>query len=488
MFLKIRRGSSDELFPFQLKPSAKIHIMGICGTAMSALAGLLKEMGYEVSGSDQNAYPPAGEELKRLRIPVLKGYTASRIPPGLDLIIVGNVISRHFPATQALLRSQIPYISLPTALNHFVLQDKKNIMVCGTHGKTTIACLSACMLRDLNAGFMIGGVAENFKKGFHLSPSPWFVLEGDEYDTAFFQKTPKFIHYHFDYVLLNNIEFDHADIYQDMEAVQQAFRMLIKKVVSTGAVLIAGVECPVVEKLIAPVRSSKVVTYGQRKGDWRLLRRSPLPGWGQVLLVQHMATKETVEIKVPLAGEHNAMNVLAVWVLSRVLKQDKGEVLSALKGFLGARRRFQVLGTFSGRTLIEDFAHHPTAVSAVLRSVREMYPQRRVLALFEPRSNTSQRNIFQKQYEKALSLADMVFCLEAHKSSSIPEKNRFSARQLVDNIRKQHKPAFYASSAKELSVLVQKQSRQKDIIVIMSNGDFGGLIPLLEKSLKTGKS
>ena len=486
MLIKVRKGSSNELSSFQLKPSAKIHIMGVCGTAMSALAGLLQEKGYEVSGSDRNCYPPAGAELKRLHIPVLKGYKASHIHPGLDLVIVGNVISRHFPATQALLYSQIPYISLPTALNHFVLQHKKPIMVCGTHGKTTTACLSACMLKGLNVGFMIGGVAENFKKGFHLSPSPYFVLEGDEYDTAFFQKTPKFIHYHFNYVLLNNIEFDHADIYQDMTAVEKAFAMLIKKVVSTNAVLIAGVECPVVRKLIAPVRQ-KVVTYGKRKGDWRLIRRTPLPRLGQILFIKNMATKETVEIKIPLVGEHNALNALSVWVLSRVLKRDREEVLSALEGFLGVRRRFQILGVFAGRTLIEDFAHHPTAVSAVLRSAREMYPHRRVLALFEPRSNTSQRNIFQKQYEKALSLADMVFCMEAYNFASVPEKQRFSARQLVDNIKATHKPAFYADSAKELSLLVKKQSRPKDIVFIMSNGDFGGLIPLLKKSLQTEK-
>ena len=486
MLLKVRKGNISD-FSLNLKPSAQIHIMGISGTAMSALAGLLQAQGYKVQGSDKNFYPPIGEELKKLNIPLTKGYRAENIHAGLDLVIVGNVISKHFPSAQALLKSQIPYMSLPEALNHFALKDKKSIMVCGTHGKTTVSCLSAYVLKEcgLAPSFMIGGVAENFKKGFYLSQSPWFVLEGDEYDTAFFEKSPKFIHYHAHYVLLNNIEFDHADIYPDKNAVVQAFKLLIKKVKSTEAFLIANADCPITTRLTAGVQNK--LTYGLQKGDWRLIQRDSLQEQGQILLVKNQKNKEKVRIQIPLVGEHNALNALAVWALSRAFNLDKEKTLLAFKKFLGVRRRFQILGVFSKRTLIEDFAHHPTAVRAVLHSAREMYPDRRIVAVFEPRSHTSRRAIFQKPYESALSQADVVFCMELDKTSLLPEKERFSAKELVLNISKMGKPAHFASSVEKLSTLVTQKSTQGDIIIMMSNGDFGGMIPLLKKALnKTG--
>ena len=491
--IKVRRGALSGI-SLKLAPSACIHIMGIGGVAMSALAGLLKEKGYKVQGSDKNFYPPAGEELKKLNIPLIKGYGAKNIHPGLDLVIVGNVISKHFPATQALLKSKIPYISLPEALNSFVIKGPLNqtasstvsvgqtIMVCGTHGKTTVSCLVAHVLREcgLDPGFMIGGVSENFKKGFHINRSSWFVLEGDEYDTAFFEKTPKFIHYHADYILLNNIEFDHADIYPNKEAVIQAFKPLIKKVKTTGALLIANEECSVTRDLVAVIENKN--TYGIQKGGWQLIKRTSLGERGQILQVQNKQTKKKVEIQIPLPGEHNGLNALAVWVLACALKLNQKKVLLAFKSFLGTRRRFQVLGAFSGRVLIEDFAHHPTAVKAVLRSAKEMYPDQRILALFEPRSNTSQRNIFQKQYEQALSLADLVFCMEAPKSDLL-ESERFSAKKLVNNINKSYQKAFYACNIEKMAHLVKNHSLENDIIIMMSNGDFGGLIPLLKRIL-----
>lgn len=481
LHLKVHRGPAGAVSDIILKPSAKIHIMGVCGTAMSALAGLLKKKGYAVQGSDKAFYPPASEELKRLGIPILKGYKKENIHKNLDLIIVGNVVSKKFPSAEALLNSYLPYISLPEALNSFIIGNKNTIMVCGTHGKTTTSCLSAWVLREcgLDPGFMIGGVAENFKTGFHLSKSNWFVVEGDEYDTAFFEKTPKFIHYPATHTLLNNIEFDHADIYRNIKDVEQAFRLLMEK--KNNSFLIAGVHSPLVEKLIA-VANQKVITYGIHKGDWRLKARQPMPKKGQILQIEH-ASQGIEEIYIPLPGEHNALNALSVWVLSRVLNLDKAKTLSAFKSFKGVRRRFQILGDFSGITLVEDFAHHPTAVSAVLHSTREMYPGRRILAVFEPRSNTSRRNIFQKEYHSALSIADLVFCMSAHNTTQILESERFSAKKLVNELQKNGKPAFYAENSHFMTELIQKQALEGDVILLMSNGDFGGIYSLLKNAL-----
>ena len=483
MRLKIHRGPDSDISYINLKPSATIHIMGVCGTAMSSLAGLLKKRGYNVRGSDNHFYPPVSEELKKMGISTVHGYRSENIHSGLDLVIVGNVISKNMPEAKALLKSGLPYMSLPSALNSFVIGKKKGVMICGTHGKTTISSLSAWVLHEcgLDPGFMIGGVAENFDSSFQLSDSNWFLLEGDEYDTAFFEKTPKCIHYNTTYTLLNNIEFDHADIYRDIKEVEGAFRLLMEKKVSSDSCLIAGIDSPLVEKLIS-VTKQKVFTYGLKKGDWQLLNRTVLSKRkGQVLQIQN-PDQSIIDIQSSLHGEYNALNVLSVWSLVCLLKLDQKKALSAFKSFLGVRRRFQVLGEFSGITLVEDFAHHPTAVMSVLRSAKEVYPGRRIIALFEPRSNTSRRNIFQKDYEDALSLADCVFCMEVYNISCISEGDRFSSKQLVNNLNRKGQTAFYANSIKDMTLIVQKQVIKGDVIIIMSNGDFGGIYSRLQEA------
>ena len=478
--VRVHRGLIGSTSYIDIKPPAKIHIMGICGTAMSSLAGLLKEQGYVVCGSDKSFYPPISEELKRMKIPILQGYKKENIHSHLDLVIVGNVVSKNMPETKALLSSGLPYISLPEALNSFVIKKKNTVMACGTHGKTTVSCLSAWVLNEfgLNPGFMIGGVAENFNRGFRFSHSNWFVVEGDEYDTAFFEKTPKCVHYHSKYILLNNIEFDHADIYKDVEDVERAFRLLLEK--QTSSLLIACIDSPLVKKIISSAKQ-KIITYGVETGDWALIHRKVLPGKGQVLYVVGPKNQK-VKIPIPLPGQHNALNFLSVWALSQVLNFDQDQVISAFKNFKGVRRRFQVLGDFSGVTLIEDFAHHPTAVSAVLKSTREIYPNKRVLAVFEPRSNTSCKNIFQKDYQDALSVADLVFCMEAYNSSFVSKLERFSSKALVQCLNKNNTPAFYADNVEDMVVNIHQQATRGDVIIIMSNGDFGGIYSLLKEA------
>ena len=479
--LRVHRGPQAKTYYIDIKAPAKLHIMGISGTAMSALAGLLKGKGYQVSGSDQNFYPPAGEELKKMGIPTMEGYKRENIHKDLDLVIVGNVISKCMPETQALLESNLPYISLPEALNFFIINDKQIIMVCGTHGKTTVSSLSAWLLQEagLNPGFLMGGVSENFKTGFRNNNSSYFILEGDEYDTAFFEKTPKFIHYPARYTLLNNIEFDHADIYKDIKEVKEAFRPLVER----SSYLIAGVDSPVVEKLL-PLAPGKVVTYGVRGGgEWCLRKREPLKEGGQILQVDHNGLL-VAEFQIPLSGEYNALNALAVWLLSKALNLDSKKTLSAFKSFRGVRRRFQILGTFAGCTLVEDFAHHPTAVQAVLSSVRERYPGRRVVALFEPRSNTSRRNIFQKEYAQAFSLADLVFCLSVAQEE-VSGFEPFSARKLVVDLSRKKTRAFEVNEISDMLNLVLGELVKGDVVLMMSNGDFGGIYGRLKKELES---
>ena len=486
MQLKVHRGSAGNSSYIDLKPSAKIHIMGVCGTAMSSLAGLLKESGYYISGSDRQFYPPVSEQLKQLNIKTFKGFNAENLQADMDLIVVGNVISKNLPEAQAVLENNLPYVSLPEILNALIIQNKKTVMVTGTHGKTTVSFLSTWLLDqcDLKPGFMIGGVSENFKKSFCLQKSSdWFVVEGDEYDTAFFEKTPKFLHYSATHTILTGIEFDHADIYKNIDEVEDAFRLLLEKQTS-ASVLIACLDCPLVKKLISRISSKpQLFTYGVKEGDYRLVdRKIFVENRGQVIKVQ--GPDQIIEdIQIPLNGEHNALNALSVWILSRVLCLPKERVLSAFKSFKGVRRRFQALGVFNGVTLIEDFAHHPSAVSAVIQSTREAYPGRRILTLFEPRSNTSRKNIFQQEYEKTLQQSDLVFCRSVRSTAQIPESELFSAQKLAESINKKSlEKAFFAEDVGALTHLVQRNAKEGDVVLILSNGDFGGIYSLLKEA------
>ena len=487
MQLKVHRGHSGNSSYIDLKPSAKIHIMGVCGTAMSALAGLLTESGYRVSGSDRQFYPPVSEQLQLLGIPTFKGFKAENLQTDIDLVVIGNVVSKNMPEAQAVLEKKMSYVHLPEILSALIIQNKKTVMAAGTHGKTTVSFLAAWLLDQcgFHPGFMIGGVSENFKRSFCLQQkSDWFVVEGDEYDTAFFEKTPKFLHYPAGYTILTGIEFDHADIYKNIDEVTQVFRLLLEKQ-SSSSVLIACADCPLVKKLISDMSSKpQIFTYGVKEGDYRLINRDIFTeNRGQIIKVQG-PNQDVEEIQIPLNGEHNALNALSVWILSQVLHLPKQQTLSAFKSFKGVRRRFQVLGVFNGITLIEDFAHHPSAVSAVIQSTREIYPGHRLLVLFEPRSNTSRRNIFQKEYEKVLQQADMIFCRSLENTTQIPESELFSAQKLAQSINRhsQTERAFFAEDVSILTQLVQRNAKTGDVILILSNGDFGDIYSLLEQA------
>ncbi|MEK6556308.1 MAG: Mur ligase domain-containing protein, partial [Bdellovibrionota bacterium] len=418
-----------------LPANSHIHLIGICGTAMASLAGLLKSSGYKVTGSDQNVYPPMSTQLQELGIPIQTGYKKENLNPRPDLVIVGNVIPKSNPEAEALLASDIPYTSLPKAMGDFAIASRDCIVIAGTHGKTTTTSMMtwASDSAGHKAGYMIGGIPENYGQSFRISKDNYFIIEGDEYDTAFFDKVPKFIHYKPKYVVLTSVEFDHADIYKDLEAVKDSFRRLLTLIPADG-VLIANSDNKNVADLIKEISVEakvgpgiahgtyvskygyKICTYGVGSSDrdqslnapdYKLVDRETIDGRNHFVAVHE--GKRIADIAIKQSGEYNALNALAVYAMARELKWDLNKTLQGLASFKGVKRRQQVLGTPNNVTVIEDFAHHPTAVKVTLSGIREQYIKNgRLFALFEPRSATSRRKVFQNDYVQAFSEANFV--------------------------------------------------------------------------------
>jgi len=452
----------------------RIHLMGICGTGMASLAGMLKERGLTVTGSDQNTYPPMSDFLERLGIEVRQGYAAANLMPRPDLVIVGNVITRENPEAAALAAAAIPYLSFPQALQAFAFEDKRCIVVAGTHGKTTTASLAAWVLTcaGLAPGFMIGGIPGNFERNFNAGDGPYFVIEGDEYDTAFFDKGPKFLHYRPWMTLLTSIEFDHADIYRDLAHVRESFAQLIQLIPPDGRLIVNGEDLVVMEE----VRRSRapVVRYGFTAGmDWRA------EGVETIGAVTHFDVLKGEEgimrCGTPLYGRHNIANALSVIALADALGIEASKTVAALQAFKGVKRRQEVVGEASGVLVIDDFAHHPTAVRETIAAVKSRYPDRRLLALFEPRSNSSRRSVFQDRYALAFDAADGVFIPEPVLMQKIRPEERFSSARLVEDLRARGLEAFHAPHAEGLMEILQGEVREGDVLLFMSNGGFDNL-------------
>jgi UDP-N-acetylmuramate: L-alanyl-gamma-D-glutamyl-meso-diaminopimelate ligase len=451
-----------------------IHLMGICGAGMASLAGILKQEGCHVTGSDQNIYPPMSDFLEGLSIPILEGYGPKNLNPIPDLVIVGNVITKYNPEAIELSRLNIPYLSLPQALRRFAMEDKRSIVVCGTHGKTTTSALAAWILQKggMDPGFMVGGIPNNFPRNFKLGKGPFFVIEGDEYDTAFFDKGPKFLHYNPWITILTSIEFDHADIYRDLNHVIEIFRKLINLIPPDG-LLIANGDDPVIN---TESREAKcpVITYGFGEDvQWRAIDLSLQEDQTQLRILKQ--GKEYMELFTPLYGRYNISNLLSTVALSDFLNIDHTILLEAMKGFKGIRRRQEVKGEKRGVSVLDDFAHHPTAVRETIQAVKEKYKSRRVIAVFEPRSNSSRRNIFQEKYAVSFDLADLILIPEPPLMEKIPPAERFSSIKLVEDLKKRGLKAFYCPDTNHLLNEILRQIREGDIILIMSNGPFDNL-------------
>jgi len=452
---------------------------------MTALAGMFKRIGLEVTGSDENVYPPMSLVLERLGIPIMPGHRAENLAARPDLVVIGNKVSRDNPEVQAVLASGVPYLSFPQALSRFFIAGHRSLVVAGTHGKTTSTAMLAwalqCAGRD--PGVMIGGESLDLGGNFKLGSGEFFVVEGDEYDSAFFDKGPKFLHYNPSAVLLTAVEFDHADIYADVEAVERAFRRLVA-LLPAAAPLVVASDFPRAAA-VAATGAAGPVTFGL--GDGATWRATDLTDDGRMtrFTVRHRGRVDC-RLAVRQPGAINARNALGAYVLARVLDVPAAEVAEALSGFTGVARRQELVGQFGGVTVIDDFAHHPTAVAGVLAAVRGRYPDHRLWALFEPRSNTSRRRVFQKEYVSALAAADRVLIGQVlHKSTDvIAPLEMFSPDELVADLRSGGSHARAASSAAEIARIVAAEARPGDVVLMMSNGDFGGLRRLLVSALR----
>ncbi|MGC2434283.1 MAG: Mur ligase family protein, partial [Desulfobaccales bacterium] len=411
-----------------------IHLLGICGTGMAALAGILKEQGHRVSGSDEHAYPPMSTYLAGLGIAVQNGYAPENLVPRPDLAVVGNVIRRDNPEAQALLGSDIPRLSLPEALNRFLVGERRSLVVAGTHGKTTTTALIAWLLYalGLDPGFMVGGLTRNFEANYRVGRGPYVVLEGDEYDTAFFDKRPKFVHFRPQVAVLTSIEFDHADIYADLDQVIRAFESFLAQMPADGQVLAWG-DAPLVRQVCRGA-AAPVAFYGQGPHcHWRLADLAPRAGGMNFTVLRE--GKAWGEFFLPMLGTHNALNGLAALAALAAVGGEPGDLRQALAGFQGVHKRQEVVGEFQGVLIVQDFAHHPTAVAVTLAAVRQGYPGRRLLAVFEPRTNTSRRRVFQEPYAAAFKDADLVLVREPPDLWKVEPEEQFSSRQLASDLR-----------------------------------------------------
>lgn len=449
-----------------------VHLIGISGTGMGALAGLLKEKGFRVQGSDTAFYPPMGPFLKGLGIRLFEGFSEKNLDPRPDLAIIGNVVRADNPEAQKVFSLGIPYYSFPDALREFWLVDRSVIAVCGTHGKTTTSSLAVSALRYRTPGFMVGGILKDYGRGFDQGGPPWFVVEGDEYDTAFFDKTPKFLHYCPRYVILTSIEFDHADIYKDINEIKRAFSRLLEQLPGDGLVSACSDSSHVLD--VVKKANCRVVTYGVgEKAQYRLVDYVVESGDTKFLV---QAKGRAIEGKIRLPGRHNALNATGVLCLLLEIGLDEKEVLDGLYKCGGVKRRQEVVVEASGITLIDDFAHHPTAVKETLTALKERYKQRRLVVAFEPRTNTSRRSVFQTVYPEALSIGDLVLVRSVPDPEKAPPGDRFSSEILVEDLNAMGKSAFLFEDGDEILAYLKDELKSGDVVVVMSNGSFDGLI------------
>lgn len=453
-----------------------VHLVAIAGVAMAALAGMLKQRGLRVTGSDEKIYPPMSTLLERLGIPVLEGYRAEHLTPRPDLVVIGNKVSRPNPEVQAVLAAGLPYLSLPEALGEIFIADRRSLVVAGTHGKTTSTAMLAWVLEAAgrDPGLMVGGESLDFGGNFKLGAGEFFVIEGDEYDSAFFDKGPKFLHYRPSAAILTAVEFDHADIYRDLEAVKAAFRRFVE-LLPAGAPLVASQDFPHAIEIARGGRA-QVESFGVADAArWRIADLREVDRHTAFTVTRDGAREGEVRLKVP--GRINALNALGVYVLARSVGLSHAEITPGLAGFSGVARRQELVGEWRGVTLIDDFAHHPTAVAGTLAALRLRYPDRRMWALFEPRSNTSRRRVFQQDYVDALAAADEVVVADVFRKESdqVAEAELFSPEQLVADVARRGRPARCLASSDAIAELVGREARTGDVVIMMSNGDFGGL-------------
>ncbi len=456
------------------KDIKNIYLIAICGTGMAALAGLLRGAGYRVSGSDTNIYPPMSVLLENAGIPVLPGYRKENITGDIDLVIVGNAVSKTNEEVQSVLEAGLDYMSFPEALSHFFLDGRKSLVVTGTHGKTTTAALLSWVLHDSGRkpGFMVGGWLKNFDSNHLVPEGDYFVTEGDEYDSAFFDKGPKFLHYRPDVSILTSIEFDHADIFKDLDQIKDAFRKYVSMIRPEGVILVKHADANIQDVLGEAV--CRIETYGYLDGaDWQIGDYQFEGGYGSFSLFYQGEKKG--DFQLAMIGRHNVENAAAVAALCLGLGLTVKEINSAFKSFQGIKRRQEVVGVKKGVTVLDDFAHHPTAIRLTLEAVKEAYPGQRVWAVFEPRTATSRRKVFEQDFPDSFLGADRVVFAGLFAPEKIREKDRLDPERVVTLIRKKGGNANFIPEVDDIVGFMAENVENRDVVLVMSSGGFGGI-------------
>jgi len=452
----------------------KIHLIGACGTGMAALACMLKDLGYTVTGSDQKIYPPMSDLLARKNIPVFDGFDKKNISYTPDLVIIGNAVTKDNPEIIQTREMGLHFCSMPQAINTFVGKNKKPILITGTHGKTTTSSITAWLLFEagLDPTFFIGGILINFDANYYLGKGEYIIIEGDEYDTAFFDKGPKFMHYDPALAVVTSIEFDHADIYEDLAHVKKAFGTFISGI-SEQSTLFAFDADHNIEELIKNVRCN-VSAYGKNEGStWRFENISISPPF--TFFDVHKNGNTFTTLKTPLAGEHNLLNTLAAIAIADALNIKKETISNALEKYQGVKRRQEIRGIKRNITIIDDFAHHPTAVKETVRAMKPFCTQGRLITIFEPRTSSSMRNIFQDIYPHSFDQADLICIRKPPLLDKIPADIRFSSEKLVDDLKAMGKDAHYFPDTDSIIDFVFETARPGDVVLIMSNGGFDNI-------------
>jgi UDP-N-acetylmuramate: L-alanyl-gamma-D-glutamyl-meso-diaminopimelate ligase len=467
--------------------SKHIHLIGICGTAMASLAGMLRERGHRVTGSDAAAYPPMSTFLESIGIPVAQPFAEKNLDPRPDLVVVGNALSRGNVELERVLDQRIPFCSLPQILHDEFLVGRDVLVVAGTHGKTTTTSMLAWIFESagLSPSFLIGGIAENFGSSFGLGTGKHFILEGDEYDTAFFDKGPKFMHYFPDSLILAAVEFDHADIYKDLDAVETAFKRLVNLVPRRGRIIgfdggsdgsaslercLAKAFCPV-ERYGSSDRAAWKITNLKLEAErttWSVVREG----------------KAWADFEFALGGEYNVWNATAAAALAAHCGISKDAIAQALATFRSVKRRLEVKAEVNGITIIDDFAHHPTAIEQTIRALRARYEGHRLWVVLEPRSNTMRRNVLQDALAASLALADEIVLAAIFKSEAIPQAERLDVNRVVSAIQSRGKRVRICSDADAIVSAIAPELLTGDVVAILSNGGFGGIYEKLPERLR----
>ncbi|MGH7679795.1 MAG: UDP-N-acetylmuramate--L-alanine ligase [Gemmatimonadaceae bacterium] len=463
----------------------RIHLVGVAGTGMGAFAGMLKAAGYAVTGSDENVYPPMSDMLREWGIEVFTPYAPENLDRAApDLVIIGNVIRRVNPEATAVRERAIPQMSFPAAFGSLILASKHSVVIVGTHGKTTTAALMAHVLTEarLDPTFLVGGVTVNYNSNFRLGKGKHVVVEGDEYDTAYFDKGPKFLHYRARTALLTSVEFDHADIYRDLPHYESAFVNFAKTMPGEGFLGVSA-SYPRAVQLARENSASGVTTYAVNgKADYRADNERFSPE-GVHFRIHGPKTKGR-ELFLPMSGYHNIENAAGVYAAARSLGLSHDKIARGFASFRGVKRRQEIRADVGDVLVIDDFAHHPTAVRETIEGIRQRYPERRLWAVFEPRSNTSRRNIHQAEYVKALTHTDLATIREPEPHDKVPVSERLNVPSIVRELKQHGVAADSSGDVNELVARVARDSRPQDLVLVMSNGSFGGFIPSLITALE----